>query len=39
MLELKQRNSLSFLEFAQSYVDVKWPDAATTTPGAWWRHW
>ncbi|MCA1694770.1 MAG: site-specific integrase, partial [Actinobacteria bacterium] len=29
--ELKQRNSLSFVEFAQSYMDIKWPDAAAKT--------
>jgi hypothetical protein len=29
--ELRRRNSLSFLEFAQSYVDLKWSDAAATT--------
>jgi integrase len=29
--ELKQRTSLSFLEFSQSYVDLKWPDAAAKT--------
>jgi hypothetical protein len=29
--ELRRRNSLSFLEFAQSYMDLKWPDAAATT--------
>ncbi|GAA1261867.1 integrase [Saccharothrix xinjiangensis] len=32
--ELKRRNSLSFLEFAQSYVDMKWPDSAATTRGS-----
>jgi len=26
--ELKRRTSLSFLAFAQSYMDMKWPDAA-----------
>jgi hypothetical protein len=26
--ELKQRNSVSFVAFCQSYVDVKWPNAA-----------
>src|SRR5581483_1480625 len=29
--ELKRRNSLSFVEFAQSYLDMKWPDAAAKT--------
>jgi integrase len=29
--EVKRRNSLSFVEFAQSYMDVKWPDAAAKT--------
>src|SRR5262249_50431381 len=29
--ELKRRNSLSLVEFAQSYMDVKWPDAAAKT--------
>ncbi|MGH3822556.1 MAG: hypothetical protein ACRDRA_06910 [Pseudonocardiaceae bacterium] len=29
--ELKRRNSLSFVEFAQSYMDIKWPDAAAKT--------
>jgi integrase len=29
--ELRRRNSLSFLEFTQSYMDLKWPDAAATT--------
>jgi hypothetical protein len=30
--ECKRRNSLlSFLEFAQSYMDVKWPHAAAKT--------
>ncbi|GAA3459914.1 tyrosine-type recombinase/integrase [Saccharothrix longispora] len=29
--EIRQRNSLSFLEFCQSYMDMKWPDAAATT--------
>ena len=29
--ELKRRNSLSFVEFAQSYMDMKWPDAAAKT--------
>lgn len=29
--ELRKRNSLSFLEFAQSYMDLKWSDAAATT--------
>jgi integrase len=29
--ELKRRNSLSFIEFAQSYMDIKWPDAAAKT--------
>lgn len=32
--ELKRRNSLSFLEFSQSYMDMKWPDAAATTRGS-----
>ncbi|MFT7839520.1 integrase [Saccharothrix sp. BKS2] len=32
--ELRRRNSLSFLEFSQSYVDIKWPDAAATTRGS-----
>jgi integrase len=32
--ELKRKNSLSFLEFAQSYMDMKWPDAAATTRGS-----
>ena len=29
--ELKRRNSLSFVEFTQSYLDMKWPDAAAKT--------
>ena len=29
--ELKRQNSLSFVEFAQSYLDMKWPDAAAKT--------
>jgi integrase len=29
--ELKRCNSLSFVEFAQSYLDMKWPDAAAKT--------
>ncbi|NGY59212.1 tyrosine-type recombinase/integrase [Lentzea sp. NEAU-D13] len=29
--ELKRKNSFSFLEFAQSYVDMKWPDSAAKT--------
>lgn len=29
--ELTRRNSLSFVEFAQSYMDMKWPDAAAKT--------
>lgn len=29
--ELRKRNSLSLLEFAQSHVDLKWPDAAAKT--------
>jgi len=29
--ELKRRNSLSFVEFAQSYMETKWPDAAAKT--------
>ena len=29
--ELKRRNSLSFVEFAQSYMDMKWADAAAKT--------
>lgn len=29
--ELKRRNSSSFLEFAQSYMEVKWPSAAAKT--------
>ncbi|MEU7524865.1 integrase [Saccharothrix sp. NPDC042600] len=32
--ELRRRNSLSFLEFSQSYMDLKWPDAAATTRGS-----
>lgn len=32
--ELRQRNSLSFLEFSQSYMDMKWPDVAATTRGS-----
>ncbi|WP_367132632.1 tyrosine-type recombinase/integrase [Saccharothrix sp. HUAS TT1] len=32
--ELRRRNSLSFLEFSQSYMDMKWPDAAATTRGS-----
>ncbi|ROP38632.1 tyrosine-type recombinase/integrase [Saccharothrix texasensis] len=32
--EVRRRNSLSFLEFAQSYMDLKWPDAAATTRGS-----
>jgi hypothetical protein len=29
--ELKRRNSLSFVEFAQLYMDMKWPGAAAKT--------
>jgi integrase len=29
--ELKQRESAAFVEFAQSYMDMKWPDAAAKT--------
>ncbi|PRX47072.1 phage integrase family protein [Prauserella shujinwangii] len=29
--EVKRRDSLSFLEFAQSYMDMKWPAAAATS--------
>ncbi|MDT7712991.1 MAG: hypothetical protein QOG46_1685, partial [Pseudonocardiales bacterium] len=29
--ELKRQNSLSFVEFAQAYMDMKWPDAAAKT--------
>ncbi|MBB5956409.1 hypothetical protein FHS29_002995 [Saccharothrix tamanrassetensis] len=32
--ELKRQNSLSFLEFSQSYMDMKWPDAVATTRGS-----
>ncbi|GAA2680736.1 MULTISPECIES: tyrosine-type recombinase/integrase [Actinosynnema] len=32
--ELKRVNSLSFLDFAQSYVDMKWPDSAAKTRGS-----
>jgi integrase len=32
--QLKQRNALSFMEFAQSYMDMKWPHAAATTRGS-----
>ncbi|GAA0216613.1 tyrosine-type recombinase/integrase [Saccharothrix mutabilis subsp. mutabilis] len=32
--ELRRRNSLSFLEFSQSYMDLKWPDSAATTRGS-----
>jgi integrase len=32
--ELKQRNAVSFVEFAQSYMDIKWPTAAATTRGS-----
>ncbi len=28
---MKRQNSLSFVEFAQSYMDMKWPDAAAKT--------
>jgi integrase len=31
MSEVKRRNSLTFLECAQSYMDMKWPDAAAKT--------
>ena len=31
---LKQRNAVSFVEFAQSYMDMKWPNAAATTRGS-----
>src|SRR5947209_19950522 len=29
--ELKRRTSISFVEFAQSYLDTKWPEAAAKT--------
>lgn len=29
--ELRRKNSFSFLEFSQSYMDMKWPDAAAKT--------
>jgi integrase len=29
--EVRRRNSLSFIEAAQSYMDMKWPDAAATS--------
>ena len=32
--ELKQRDAVSFVEFAQSYMDMKWPNAAATTRGS-----
>ncbi|PRY46550.1 tyrosine-type recombinase/integrase [Umezawaea tangerina] len=32
--EHRRRNSLSFLDFAQSYMDLKWDDAAATTRGS-----
>jgi integrase len=32
--ELKRRDDVSFLEFAQSYMDMKWPTAAATTRGS-----
>src|SRR5207248_1958651 len=32
--ELKQRDTVSFVEFAQSYMDIKWPTAAATTRGS-----
>ncbi|WP_033441163.1 tyrosine-type recombinase/integrase [Saccharothrix sp. NRRL B-16314] len=32
--EIRRRNSLSFLEFCQSYMDMKWADAAATTRGS-----
>ena len=32
--ELKQHNAVSFVEFAQCYMDMKWPDAAATTRGS-----
>jgi integrase len=32
--ELRRRNAVSFVEFAQSYMDMKWPDAAATTRGS-----
>ncbi|WNV82163.1 integrase [Umezawaea sp. Da 62-37] len=32
--EHRRRNSLSFLDFAQSYMDLKWGDAAATTRGS-----
>jgi hypothetical protein len=31
MSEVKRQNSSSFLQFAQSYVEMKWPDAAAKT--------
>jgi hypothetical protein len=31
MSELCRKNSFSFLEFSQSYMDMKWPDAAAKT--------
>lgn len=32
--ELKQRNAMSFVEFAQCYMDMKWSNAAATTRGS-----
>jgi integrase len=32
--ELKQRDAVSFVEFAQSYMDMKWPNSAATTRGS-----
>ena len=32
--QLKQRNAVSFMEFAQCYMDMKWPTAAATTRGS-----
>ena len=32
--QLKQRNAVSFVEFAQCYMDMKWPTAAATTRGS-----
>jgi integrase len=29
--ELRRKNSFSFLEFSQSYMDMKWPDSAAKT--------
>lgn len=31
MSEVRRQNSLSFLEFARTYVDLKWPDGAAKT--------